>query len=57
MVTWVVEFLKEGYKIRTIFGRKLISSKEIITYIVLINIVASRQENKLSQNLIQKRCF
>ena len=28
----VIEFLKEGYKIRTIFGRKLISYKEIIMY-------------------------
>ena len=29
---WVVEFSREGYKVRNICGQKLISSKEIIVF-------------------------
>ena len=32
MVIWVVEFSREGYKIRLIFNQKSISSKEIIVF-------------------------
>ena len=32
MVIWVVEFSREGYKIRNILGQKSISSKEIIVF-------------------------
>jgi hypothetical protein len=30
MLVWIVEFSREGYKIRKIFAKKSISSKEII---------------------------
>ena len=42
MVIWVVEFSKEGYKIRNIFGQKSISLKEIIVSCELT--VASHQK-------------
>ena len=32
MVIWVVEFSREGYKIRNILGQKLISPKETIVF-------------------------
>jgi hypothetical protein len=32
MVIWVVEFSREGYKIREISGQKLFSSGEIIVF-------------------------
>ena len=36
MIIWVVEFSREGYKIRKIFGQKSISSKEIIVFCELM---------------------
>ena len=32
MAIWVVDFSKEGYKIRKVFSQKSISSKEIIVF-------------------------
>ena len=39
MVIWVVEFSREGHKIKRIFGQKFISSKEIIVFCVLYRVV------------------
>ena len=36
MVIWVVEFSREGYKIRNIFGQKLISSKDFFVIFELM---------------------
>ena len=34
MAIWVVEFSREGHKIKSVFGQKSIASKEIIAFCV-----------------------
>ena len=49
LVIWVVEFSREGYKIKRIFGQKSISSKEIIVFCVLCRVVKVPKSDIQSQ--------